>query len=515
MNKKKESTFKYGFFVYVFALVFLALAAIVYVKTLLNEYESSQPERIVEAEIEKMVSSAEEGTVWSKYDFPKIEYSEFDKNTDLPDTYAELLSKGDVTYSLKQGVHAEDGLVYNVIGDGTTLAEIALRAVGEPTTKLAVFTIQKWELISVDITADAVDYKIDAPQDFTVKVNGIILDESYVAEAKGTSIRYEVHGIHGTPDIEITDHLGNVAEYKTSGSLIRTVFYDYSLTLPATLEVIVNGENIEGEATDDGGIRYDIRMLQKPSVVIRDLYGNTVDYTGGNKLPLTYITVYATESHSITVDGSAVPSEAVTVSDNPDYEHFTEYVPGLPRLTTYDIAVLRDNADISITDQNGRVEYDKELHVLDLTVVLSDAPVPESVSAEVNVLKVAEDWSRLMSKDLAGAAYGFYNYAPNLIEGSYLYEVARKWVNSIDITFTSTHTLMNPPFSNETVRNFTWLTDNCFSVDISFDKNMLLSSGMQVTDSMNSRFHFVKYDSTNDWVDNPTWKLVNIKEIVE
>jgi hypothetical protein len=74
---------------------------------------------------------------------------------------------------------------------------------------------------------------------------------------------------------------------------------------------------------------------------------------------------------------------------------------------------------------------------------------------------------------------------------------------------------MNPPFTNETVRNFTWLTDNCFSVDISFDKHMLLSSGMQVTDSMNSRFHFVKYDSTNDWVDNPTWKLVNIKEIVE
>jgi hypothetical protein len=141
--------------------------------------------------------------------------------------------------------------------------------------------------------------------------------------------------------------------------------------------------------------------------------------------------------------------------------------------------------------------------------------VPESVAAEVNVLKVAEDWSRLMSKDLAGSAYGFYNYAPNLIEGSYLYEVARKWVNSIDITFTSTHTLMNPPFTNETVRNFTWLTDNCFSVDISFDKHMLLSSGMQVTDSMNSRFHFVKYDSTNDWVDNPTWKLVNIKEIVE
>ena len=58
MNKKKESTFKYGYFVYVFALVFFALFSIVYVKTLLNEYESSQPDRIVEAEIDKMISLA-------------------------------------------------------------------------------------------------------------------------------------------------------------------------------------------------------------------------------------------------------------------------------------------------------------------------------------------------------------------------------------------------------------------------------------------------------------------------
>ncbi len=515
MNKKKESTFNYGFFVYVFALVFFALFSIVYVKTLLNEYESSQPDRIVEAEIDKMVSLAKSDSVWAEYDFPKIEYSEFDRDTDLAETYADILSNNEITYSLKQGVHSDDGVVYNVIGDDTVIAEITLRAVGEPKTKLAVFTIQNWELSSVDIIAEAVDYRIDAPSDFTVTVNGITLDASRILEDNTTSVRYGVYGIHGTPNVEIRDSEGNLAEYKINGSLIRTVFYDYSLTLPATLEVIVNGEKSVGETLDDGNIRYDIRMLQKPSVVIRDLYGNTVDYTGGNKLPLTYITIYATESHIVTVDGSGVPETAVTLSDNPDYEHFTEYVTGLPRLATYDIAVLRDDADIVIRDNNGVVEYDKTLHTLDLTVVLSDAPVPDSVAAEVNVLKVAEDWSRLMSKDLAGDAYGFYNYSPNLIPGSYLYEVARKWVNSIDITFTSIHTLMDPPFTNETVRNFTWLTDNCFSVDISFDKNMLLSSGMQVTDSMNSRFHFVKYDSTNDWVDNPTWKLVNIKEIVE
>ena len=32
---------------------------------------------------------------------------------------------------------------------------------------------------------------------------------------------------------------------------------------------------------------------------------------------------------------------------------------------------------------------------------------------------------------------------------------------------------------------------------------------------MNDRFYFVKYDTTNDGVDNPTWKLAGMKEIVD
>ncbi len=516
MKKKKISTFKYGYFVYVFALVFFALFAIVYVKTLLNEYESSQPERIVEAEIEKMTAAAKDGTLWGTYEFPEIEYSKFDSDTNLEKTYADILASGELTYSIKQGTHSEDSLVYNIIGDSTVIAEVALREVGEPVTKLAVFTIQDWEFVSVNIVTGKADYKIDAPHDFSVTVNGIPLTSADILENGGESIRYAVNGVHGKPEIVIKSPDGVTAEYKTAGTLIKTVYYDYSLTLPASLDVTVNGQASEGEHLEDGTVRYDIRALKKPSVQISDLYGNTVNYEGGSELPLTYIKILAMESYTVTVDGASVPASAVILSENPDYEHFADYVDSLPKLATYDIAVLRDGADISVFDKSGaEIEYDSALHVLDLTVVTSDAQVPESVAAEVNVLKIAEDWSRLMSKDLAGSAYGFYNYAPNLIEGSYLYNVAWKWVNSIDITFTSIHTLLNPPFTDEEVRNFTWITDNCFSVDISFVKQMRLGDGREIGDPMNSRFHFVKYDSTNDSVYNPTWKLVNIKEIVE
>ena len=43
---------------------------------------------------------------------------------------------------------------------------------------------------------------------------------------------------------------------------------------------------------------------------------------------------------------------------------------------------------------------------------------------------------------------------------------------------------------------------------------MILTEGNLVPDKMNSRFYFVKYDATNDGIDNPVWKIANIKEIV-
>ena len=63
--------------------------------------------------------------------------------------------------------------------------------------------------------------------------------------------------------------------------------------------------------------------------------------------------------------------------------------------------------------------------------------------------------------------------------------------------------------------NFCWITDSCFSVDISFVKHMRLWYGTPVDDPMNDRFYFVWYDDTADGADNPAWKLVSMKEILD
>ena len=43
---------------------------------------------------------------------------------------------------------------------------------------------------------------------------------------------------------------------------------------------------------------------------------------------------------------------------------------------------------------------------------------------------------------------------------------------------------------------------------------MRLKTGRKVDDPMNDRFYFVKYDDTEDGVDNPQWKIAGMKEIV-
>ena len=62
--------------------------------------------------------------------------------------------------------------------------------------------------------------------------------------------------------------------------------------------------------------------------------------------------------------------------------------------------------------------------------------------------------------------------------------------------------------------NFQWISGNSFSVDISFVKHMILTVGTRVDDPMNDRFYFVKVDTTDDGKDNPTWKMISMKEIV-
>ena len=140
----------------------------------------------------------------------------------------------------------------------------------------------------------------------------------------------------------------------------------------------------------------------------------------------------------------------------------------------------------------------------------------EKIQGEIDILKIAKDWSLYLTDDLEGKLHGFYKINKYLIKDSSLYEYAYKWATGVDITFVSSHTLQNPAFTDEKINNFEIYSENAFSCEVYLQKNMRLkSSGRKIQDTMHEKMYFAYYDATQDGKDNPTWKLVNMQSVTD
>ena len=510
----KKITFKLVYPVFLALLAALVLAATMYVRSLLTDYEASQPQRQVEAVMEELRAAAADGSFSEKYALPEIVSGRFENPADLEKTYLSFYTDGELTFSDKGGLHEEDELFYYVKSNGIPLAEIKLKAAGPAVSKLVVFSLRDWVVESVTPVFEKQTYTVSIPAEFYIACNGVVLTAEDGTDNGSGILKYTLEDLYLKPELKITDSEGNFGVCTVKGSRVLVEYYDYDLTLPAALTVSCNGTVHEGEAVGEDRVRHSITLLSKPSVAISDQFGNSVYYEGGSQqLPLTYATVTAPGNYTVAVDGKEVPEAAVTSAPNPEFTYFTDYVKDLPSVRTYHIAVLKDNADITVTDPLGNpvaLAADTTEHDLTGHLAALDA-VPEEVRSAVDVLNVAKNWSLFMSADLA-----FSKISSSLISDSYQYQVAKKYSTGIDITFISNHILRNPAFTEESVRNFVWITEDCFSVDISFTKHMYLTrTGENVDDQLNDRFYFVRYDDTNDNKDNPTWKLASMKEIIE
>lgn len=506
----KKLSFKKAYLIYVSVLLVLVLVAVLYVNRLLHSYEDAMPEKVVENAAKELVNDAVNGTLFDKYALPEMIPGSFEEHLDLRKEYISLYTDGEPEAVKTNEATGEDELIYAVESNGVEIAKVTLQAVGPAETKLAVLSFREWQVVSVEPILEKKDYTLSVPADFTVSVNGIALTESD-GVVSGDEITYTIEDVYLEPDFAIADKDGNAVSYTVDKGKVMAEFYYYTLVLPASITVELNGEILQGEEVESYRIRYDVRELNKPAIDISDCYGNVVSYEGGNELPLTYMTLTADSRYAVTVAGHAVAEKAVSVHANPEYAALADYVQDLPQVKVYDIAILEKNAEISIADENGSpVSFDEGVKVLDLTEQTGGlATVPQEVSAEVDVLSLAQTWSLFMSNDET-----FSKLEPYLIKDSYQHQVAMQYATGVDRTFTSEHSLASQAFTDNAVTNFRWIADNCFSVDISFVKHMILSYGARVDDPMNDRFYFVKYDDTDDGTDNPTWKIASMKEIV-
>lgn len=503
------------YLIYLGVLAIGVIAGLIYVNVTLHRYEDMRPEQRMEEVVAQLKTDAMTGIFWSKYSLSLPEAGGYEESRDVPRDYLTQYTDGQMEYVQKTGSYAEDELYYTIENNGVLLAEVKLKAAGPAVTKLAVLSFREWQVEYIKPILEQKTYTLSLLSDFAVSVNGIVLTaedgvERSIDESR-TEITYTISDVYLEPYFQITDKAGNVGTYTIKEDKVLVEAYDYTLTLPTALTVELDGETCQGELVSENLVRYDIRRLKKPIVTIADAFGNEFAYEGGAELPLTYATISADSRYEVMVNGEAVPANAVTKQANPEYEQFADYVKNLPQTCVYDIAILEKNAEITVADENGNpVALEEGKSIYDFTKQVNGMEtVPKEVSGEVDVLALAQTWSLFLSKDES-----FAKMAQYLIADSYQYEVARKYATGIDITFTSAHTLAEPAFTENTVTNFAWLTDDCFSVDIGFVKHMLLRSGKKVDDRMNDRFYFVKYDDTDDNTDNPTWKIAGMKEIV-
>ena len=501
--RRSKILFRLGYMAFAAIMLIVILVCSLNVRGILKEYENNQPEYRAQEALAQLTNDAKSvDGFWDKYSLGEVNTGVYEQNADIKGGYLKSYTDGELNYIVKNGTYPENELHYLIRRDKVELAEVTLKAEGDIITKLAVFSWREWEIEEIKPIFESREYKLQVPDDFSVSANGIaIAKEDGKADENGL-IEYTISGVYNEPTFDISDESGNKVSYVIKNFKVMPEYYDYTLTLPYTLNVTVNGVEDKGVERQNGLIFREIRSLDKPEVIVSDHYGNKVAYEGKG-LDLTYMSITAPDSFKVTVNGSKIPESSIKVTDNPEYQSLVGLVKNLPKQVEYTIAILQKDAEISVLDSNGNaVELDAKVKIHNLMNCEILATVPDEVASSIDVLDVAQKWSLYMSND-----FSFANVAKLMLPNSYQYKAAKDYSTSIDRTFFSNHTLLNPAFTENKVQNFVWITDDCFSVEVSFVKHMLLTrTGEQRDDAMNDRFYYVKSDGK--------WLLASMKEVV-
>ncbi len=436
-SDKKLGKFWIFFIIYAAVLCVLAVVSLVYVNTLLKNFEASQPERVVEKQIELMKVSALSGELESVLPITD-EIKDLIGAEKYPESFVKFIAENELTYEQSVGSYGADATTYNIVCGEKILAEAVLASTNER-TEMIVFTCADWSL--KELKPSIIGSEIALPMSISLKVNGKLLEGTKDESGK---IKYSLT-LFGDADIEISDLFGNVE--KQYGK-VRNIFAETRFTVPS--------------------------------------------------------------SFNVSLQSGAIPADCVTAKTIKEFEYVSAYC-AMPTLCTYNLAYIpmkdAEPPQISIYDNlGGKVEYsfgDK----LNITKFASEDTVPDNLLKDAAVLEFARSWSLFMTNDLSGGLNSLSKY---LLKDTYLYQVAYKWATGIDRTFTSIHSLYNPPFVNEKVSNYVKYSENCFSCDVYLVKRMRIANGLNVDDELSRKIFFVKVDITNDGKDNPVWKVADM-----
>ena len=218
------------------------------------------------------------------------------------------------------------------------------------------------------------------------------------------------------------------------------------------------------------------------------------------------VNISAPNNYKISINGTIVTEEDKSEGEQDEgLIQLAEYTE-IPYIVKYKIGGLFKEPIVKIEDNDGKeVKFEKKdnnIEVgLDFKEIEDKEEALKNITGDVDILKYAEDWSLYLSDDLKGRFDSIKKY---LIEDSYMWNYARKWGSSTDITYISKHTLDSPVFTNTKVNNFKIYSENAFSCEVYLEKNMIINR-RKLVDKLNERMYFAYYKGE--------WKLVNMQSI--
>ena len=234
--------------------------------------------------------------------------------------------------------------------------------------------------------------------------------------------------------------------------------------------------------------------------------------------------VSAPSNCKVYVNGKELGKKNISSEDKEDvFEEVSKY-SSIAYLVKYEVKGLIAKPEVKIVDSKNKEqeykvdektgEYKKDL---DYKKIKTEEEAMKKIKGTVDIKKIAESWSLFLTDDLGGNLHGFYTMKKYIVDGSTMYKNAYKWATGVDVTFVSRHALLNPRFTEEKISNFEIYNDKAFSCEVHLIKNLkVLGRGYNtVKDKLHERFYFVYYDDTKDGVDNPSWKLVNMKSVAK
>lgn len=217
------------------------------------------------------------------------------------------------------------------------------------------------------------------------------------------------------------------------------------------------------------------------------------------------IIITAPDTYSVFVNGVKLDSRELTgnVTQIDALKYAAEYV-SVPQLVEYSVQGLLGEPDVTIYNNQGEQVMFTADNNGNITVdTFATSTIDPELSA--TVLQNAKNYSNFFSKDIDGCSNSVAPISYMFPADSYYLELAENYRKN-DMWMYSAHE--TPVFANEMVSNYIVYTPQLFSVEVYFEKNMVLTlNGEARQDIVNSRYYYADIDGS--------WLVVDMQSVTE